>query len=181
MCDLATASLAFAAVGAMTSAGGAMMQGQAQSQAAAYQAAVAMNNEKVAKQNATMALEQGEAQEQAQRQKTAQMVGTERAVMGANDIEMNSGSALNVQKSTVETGELDALTIRSNAQLNSRNFLQQASNFGSQAGLLSAQSSWAMDAGIMGAGSSLLGGASTITNNMFRNQQLGLLTGGGGN
>ncbi len=175
MCDLVTAALVTSAVGAMTSAGGALMNASAQSAAASYQAQVAQNNAKYAQQNATLALQQGAVQEAAQRQKTAQMVGTERAVMGANDIEMNSGSPLQVQRSTVETGDLDALTIRSNAQIASTNDLQQSANFTAQAGLLSAQSSWAMDAGMFGAGSSLLGGASSFTNSYLQFQQKGLL------
>jgi hypothetical protein len=71
-------------------------------------------------------------------------------------------------------GEVDAMTIRYNAQLAARNQLTQAANFGAQAGLYSAQAGYDTSAGYLGIGSSLLGGASSISNKWLQYSQSGI-------
>lgn len=194
MCELTT----LATMALVSSTLGAGMSAISQYQAGKYNAAVAQNqqviaqnnqilaqrNQNIAKQNADLALEQGQAQEQAQRQKTAQMIGAERAAMGASGVDLGSGSALSVQTSTAETGELDALTIRNNSMLQSRNYLNQAENFGTeamnfanqassygvQAELANSQANW-------GVANSILGGASGVSDKWLSYQRWGVLGG----
>ncbi len=151
----------------VASVGGAVMQGYSQSQAANYNAQVARNNQIIAQQNANLALQQGQVAEQAQQQKTAQMIGGLEAQEGASGVELSSGSPLSVRSSAAETGELDALTIRYNAQLQARNYMTQASSFGAQAGLYSAQSNWAV-------ANSILGGASSVSDKWLNYQLRGV-------
>jgi hypothetical protein len=143
------------------------MQGMSQSQAANYNAQVARNNQVLAQQNAKLAIQEGGVQEQAQRQKTSQLIGAEVAQGAASGVNPNTGSALNVRSSAGETGELDALTIRYNAQLAARNALIQGSSFGAQAGLYSAQSDWAV-------ANSILGGASSVSDKWLKYNQFGI-------
>jgi hypothetical protein len=157
---LAGASLLF-------SGAGAIMEGQAQSASADYNAQVARNNQVIAQQNAQIALQQGDAAEQAQRQKTAQTIGAELAQEAASGVEPNSGSPLNVRASEAETGELNALTTRYNYGLQARNDLTQASSYGAQAGLYGAQADWALPA-------SILGGASSVSSKWAMYQQNGI-------
>jgi len=156
------------AVGSVTSAVGSVTQGRANSDAAMYQAAVARNNALVADQNAQYAIEAGRRSESAQRQKTAQLIGAQRASMAANGIDINSGSPLNLQADTAQVGELDALTIRNNAARQAYNFRVQAGDFEANAGLLTMQAANAKKAGNIGAFSSLVGGASSVSDKWLR-------------
>jgi hypothetical protein len=65
--------------------------------------------------NAREALRQGEFAETRQRLETAQTKSAQRAAMGANGVDMSTGSALNRLVSTDYLGETDAATIRQNA------------------------------------------------------------------
>ncbi len=161
---IAAASLAASAVGTGVAMYGQSQQAAAQSQAANYQSAVARNNAIIANQNAQAALDAGQAQEQQQRLKTAGLIGAERATMAANGVELDSGSALNVQSSAASLGELDALTVRSNAARQAYGYQTQATNFGAQAQLDNSQASWASATGQIGMASSFLGGASQFGN-----------------
>lgn len=178
MCEpttLAAVAIGTSVLGAGVGALGAYQQSQAQAASAQYQAQVARNNATIAKQNADLALRQGEVAEQAQRQKTAQLIGQARTNMAAQGRTLDSGSALDIQSSAAETGELNALTIRHNAQLKSRDFLNQSNSFTSQAGLLDAQADWAEQAGYFGVGSSILGGASGVSDKWLTYKQKGWL------
>ncbi len=80
------------AVGSLVaSAGGSIMQGVSQSQAANYQAQVARNNQVIAQQNAKLAIQEGGVQEQAQREKTSQLIGGEIAQEAASGVSPNTG------------------------------------------------------------------------------------------
>lgn len=156
------------AVGSLVaSAGGSIMQGVSQSQAANYQAQVARNNQVIAQQNAKLAIQEGGVQEQAQREKTSQLIGGEIAQEAASGVSPNSGLALNVRSSAAETGELDALTIRYNSQLAARNAEISGMNYGAQAGLYSSQANWASM-------NSILGGASSVSSKWLQYNQTGV-------
>lgn len=169
------AALALAAVSAATSAYGAYEQGQAQSEAANYQAQVAKNNQDIANQNAQFALQQGQQQEAAKREQTAQTISTERAFTAASGIDPNKGSPLRIQGDTAGLGALDASVISTNAARTAWGFQTQGMNFGAQAGLLQQQSSSAAAAGNVGAFSSIIGGASSVANKWQIDKALGLL------
>lgn len=101
-------SLATTLVGGIVSGIGAQQQAQAQANAANYNAAVARNA-------ATFAKQQGEVQAQANDRKTAAMIGRQRAVYAAGNLDVNSGSPLDIQADTAQFGRLNSLTIRNNA------------------------------------------------------------------
>ena len=173
------ATLAVAGIVASVAGTGASMFGQyesaqAQSQAANYQAQVARNNQIIANQNAGIAVQQGQQQEETQRIKTGEIIGNELAAQGASGVNPNIGSALDVRSSAAETGELDANSIRYNSQLKARDFTTQASSYGAQAGLYSAEAGWDMTAGYLGMGSSILGGASSVSDKWLRYQMNGI-------
>jgi len=154
------------------SVGGAVMNAQAQSQSAAYNAQVARNNQTIANQNAGLALEQGQQAEQTQRIKTGEMISGIEAGQAASGVNPNEGSPLSVRSSAAETGELDALTIRYNANLQAQNLKYQGSMYGSQAGLDVAQ-------GQYGVAASILGGASSVSSKWLQYNQSGVSGGSG--
>lgn len=141
---------------------GAMQQGQAQADAATYQAQVARNNQIVAEQNAAYARQAGAAQEAGQRMRTAALAGKQKAFAAANGFDVNSGSNVDLLGSTATLGELDAQTIRNNAARTAAGYVSQGADFGSQAGLLDNQRRAAATAGTISGAASLLGGASSF-------------------
>jgi len=158
--------LAYAGIGASLLSGGIQMAGQAQS--AAAQRAAAQYNAQIAANNAQAAMDQGRFAEQQQRMKNAALLSQQKANLAANGVEIDSGSALDVQSSSAQMGELDALTIRYNAQ-------NKANNYLSQAGLSQMTADAAETAGTIGVASSMLGTASSVSDKWLTYQNKGIM------
>lgn len=169
--SLQTFAMASSAAASLTGAVGSLTTGNANGQAAQYQAAVARNNEVVAKQNSDFALSAGRRQEEAQRLKTAQVIGMQRAQLAHSGIDIGSGSALRLQEDTARVGELDALTIRNNAARAAYGYEVQASDFGANAGMLDRTAKNARTAGAIGAFTSIVGGAGSVSDKWLRWKQ----------
>jgi hypothetical protein len=149
-------------VGAGVSAGGSILGGTAQGNAASYQAAVAKNNSIIADQNAAYAVEAGNAQAAATSLKGAATAGKIKAAQAANNVDVNSGSAVNVQKSSRELNELDTETVLNNAELQAYGYRSAATGYQAQAGLEEMQAEEAPIGGYLSAGGNLLSAASSI-------------------
>ena len=167
---MAAAAPYLAAGSIVTGVAGSVMQGEASAQSANYMAQVAANNQKIAQQNANMALEQGAIREEAQKEQTGSEIGSMRAAYGAMGVGPNSGSALDVRSGAAETGELNAETIKYNAHVQAWNDLNQAGSYGGQSQLYQSQAGW-------DTAGSILGGAATVSNKWLQWQ---LMSGGGG-
>lgn len=126
-------------IGAVASAGasviGGIAAGNAQKQAADYNAQVQQNNAITAQRNATIASEMGEQQAQQRGMQTAQNVGKAKAVFGAAGIDPLTGSASDTESGIESAGLTDVQTIQSNAARQAWGYQTQASNFQAQAGL----------------------------------------------
>jgi len=146
---------------ALVSAYGAISSGQAQSQAAAYQSQVNANNAVIAQQNAQYARQAGDAQAAQKQMETAQQTGAIRAAAAANGLDVNNGTALNVQTSQKLLGNNDVLNIRNNALRQVYGYQAQATGFEAQGQLDQMQSSSATSGSILSATGSLLSGASS--------------------
>ncbi len=154
----AVAGVASAAAGAV----GSMQAAKAQATNARFQSQVAQNNATIEKQNADYAAKAGQEAATVQSLKEAQTAGAIKASQAANNIDVNSGSAVDVQESQKETGELDTLTVMNNAMLQSYGYNTQATNFSAEAGLQSQQADQAETGGLISAAGGLLGGASSV-------------------
>lgn len=161
--DPATLTLISMGASAGMQAVGAEQSASAEASAANYQASVARNNQVIANQNATYAIQAGQAEEDQKRRQTAQVIGSERAAFGANGINPDTGSGVDVQSSSKEMGELDALTIRSNAEKTATGYKDQGMNFAAQAGLDQSQAQNALTAGNLNAFSDITSGASSVS------------------
>ena len=139
---------------------GAMNSADAQKQAFAYQAQVAANNADIARQQATLAIQNGQTREQTQQLKTGQIYGAQRAAMAANGIDLGEGSATDMLATTRFMGDRDALTIRDDAARSAWAARVQAASYDSQGSLMRAQGD-AIDPMMAGA-TSLLGSAASI-------------------
>lgn len=117
----AVAAIPFIAMGAS-----ALIQGQ---QAAAQGEATAqanLQNAAFAEEAANDAIARGGMDEDQQRLATRAAIGTQRAGFAANGVDVNSGSAADIQDDTAALGELDALTIRNNAAREAWGYRTQA-------------------------------------------------------
>jgi len=157
---LSANALSIAALGSVAgSAAGSIASGREQAASAKYNAQVQSNNSEIAQQNASLAGAQGAANAAIESQKTRAQVGGIKAAQSANNLNINTGSAVDVQSSAAELGELNALTIRSNAAKTAYGFQTQAASATAQANLDKSQASYDEPAGYLKAGTTLLGSA----------------------
>lgn len=173
---IAIASLVAAAAGTAVSAVGQSQQAKAAAAASSYQAQVARNNQILAERAALDAQDRGRIAEQRQRIATRALQGRQRAVLAGNNVDVNLGSAVNLQADTAGLGELDALTIRSNAEREALGFRQQGMNFGAQSDLLSSQASSQRAAGSAGMFGTILTGAGSVASKWYGFQSEGVFS-----
>ena len=162
---MAVASTVTAAAGAGVAAYGAHQQGEAQ-------AAAANANAKLAIQQGQSTMDASRINEQQTYREGDQLLGQARASMGANGVELNSGSALAVQQ------DIGARTGQNVADQDYNARLQQWGGT-AQAGLLTAQASNDVTAGDTSAAGTLLSGASQVAGKWAGYQQAGVFGGGG--
>ena len=174
---LGAASMGMSALSGISGIMGAQQSASAKSAAERYQAQVAANNATIANQNATTALQAGQAAEAAQRMKTAGLIGSQRAGLAANGVQLNSGSALDVQSDAASLGELDALTIRSNAARTAAGYEAQAGNSTAQSQLDQAQAGWADTTGTLNSAVAGLSSASSVSDKWMKAYQGGTYNG----
>ena len=161
MC-IATIAAVGALAGAGVSAAGTVYSGMATGDAASYQAEVARNNSLIAEQNAKYASEAGTAQATAVSLKGAAKMGKIKTAQAANNIDVNTGSAVDVRASEREAGVLDTATVLSNAELEAYGYRTAATGYTAEAGLLGTQAEEAPIGAGIGATGSLLSGVSAV-------------------
>ncbi len=176
MAFLAPLAIPLAVAGGVVGAMGAIQSSQAAASAAKYNAAVAEQNAAIQKRNASMAIQAGEQRVAMEGLKTKAKVGGIMATQGAQGVDVMSGSALDVRSSAADLGELDALTVRSNAVKEAYGYEVNAMNDKAQAALDRKQASASLASGWYGAAGSLLGAASSAGSQFAKWQA----TGGGG-
>jgi hypothetical protein len=177
MC-IATVTAIAAVTAAVTGATAAVAGGIAQQRSANYQAQVARNNAVIAQQNAAHAASAGAAQTEAASMKAAQRQGLLRAALGANGLDVNSGSAADVQTGQRELGNLDAATTANNAALEVYGYQTQSGNQTAQSGLYGLEAAFApaegalKGAGILLSNSSVDSALAHGANDIFGSSQL---------
>lgn len=172
---LATASLVGSAVGGLTSAFGSLFGGAGQQAAYNYKAQVALNNKKIAEQNARYALQAGENEALISGMKTRAQLGTTLARQGASGLDVNSGSAVDVRESEAEIGSFNQMMIRANAARTSYGYKTQAMNFQAEAVSDKMAGENAMTAGEIGGLSSLIGGGTAVADKWYKFTEAGAL------
>lgn len=111
--DLAAGS-AMSGWGNALTLGGIGLSGFSGYEGAARSNAAARYNASAAQAEAASTLQSGVAAEQQQRLRTAQTIGAAQAAYGAGGVDTGSGSPLQVEASTAQMGEFDALATRAN-------------------------------------------------------------------
>lgn len=149
-------------LGSATSAVGTIMGGVSTAAAADYNAQVAQNNAQIAQQNAAYSMAAGQAKTETQGLQEAETLGAIKTSQAASGIDVNTGSALDVQKGQREKGLLDQQTVLNNAELQAYGYQTQAAGFQSQAALDQAEAAQAPIGAAIGAAGGLLSGASSV-------------------
>jgi hypothetical protein len=151
-----------ALAGAAISAVGSIEQGQAQSNAANYQSQVAANNAKIAQQNAAYSLAAGQVQATDQGLKNRAQGGRIVASQAANNVDVNSGSAVAVQQSQRETGMENVQQTLQNANLQAYGYRTGAISDTAQSQLYGLEANQAPIGADLGAAGGLLSHASSF-------------------
>lgn len=141
-----------------------VQQGKAQQAQYEYQAAVDRNNQQIAQWQAQDALDRGAEEERRRRVQTNQQIGTQRTQFASSGIDLGSENVIDTLSDTAMIGELDALTIRSNAEREAFGHEVQAQNFENSATANTTAGENARTTGTLNATSTILGGASTVSN-----------------
>ncbi len=165
----ATTAVAVAGLALSAAGTGIGVLGQMNAQAAAgaqanYMAQLARQRQQVADQQARDARQRGDVAVQRQRDLTAQRIGTQTAALAAQGTDLE-GSPTDILGDTARAGEHDALTLKANAAREAWGYRVQGAGFGADAAL---QGSFRPS--YLGAGASLLSGASSLADKWARFQ-----------
>lgn len=155
---LGVASTVFTATGTYT-------QAKAQRGMAQYNAQIARNNAKVAEWQAQDATRRGEEEAAAVGRQTRLQKGAQRARMAASGLDLNVGTAQELQDQTDFFGKIDQGTARDNAAKEAWSIRQRGANFQSEAAMQSATAR-SISPGFA-ATTSLLGGASRVADRWY--------------
>lgn len=163
---IAGASLAFTAAGTAMQVMGQAQQAQSQQAMYGYQAAVGRNNQSAANSMAVDAETRGKAEEQRRRTRTSLLMGTQQAALASQGTDLE-GSPTDILGDTAAAGEVDALTIRSNAAREAWGYRTKGVEFGNEIALAnSRQGSSGLSA--LGVGASLIAGAGSVADRWYR-------------
>lgn len=99
----------------MSSVGNSYAQSQALRARGDYQKMVGQSNAHLAQIQASDAIDRGNLAAEHNQDKTRQLVGAQRASMAAQGVDVNTGSAANLQSDSETLGALDSMTLRNNA------------------------------------------------------------------
>ncbi|WP_289296350.1 hypothetical protein [uncultured Reyranella sp.] len=180
MSGITTASaitLGLSAVGTGMGVMGQISQQNAQAQAASaaqaqavYQAQVARQNEELMRRQAADAIQRGQVAEQNRRSLMQQQIGQQTAALAGQGTDF-TGTETDILGDTRAAGELDALTIRANADREAYAYRLQGLGLANEATLQSARAANSTySPSYLGAGASLLAGASTLSDKWRRFQ-----------
>jgi len=116
------------AVGAISSAATAYSQAQAYEAQGYYQKKMSKINASFAEMEAEDAIKRGDREAGDVRRRGKKIHGAQRAALAAQGIDIDSGSALDIQDEARSMTEQDALTVRNNAWREAWGYRVQASN-----------------------------------------------------
>lgn len=131
-----------------------LMGAKSAQETGAAQASAARQNAAYSDIAASDSIKRGATDEDQQRLQTMGAIGTQRAGFAANGVDVNSGSAANIQDDTAQLGEFDALTIRNNAAKEAWGYRTQSQTFRESAKTAEKSAKNNMFGSLLGAGAS---------------------------
>lgn len=131
---------ASSAVNAVGSAASSYQQSQAIKAQGNYQKNQLQFNAQVAELQATDAINRGNKEASTKKRQTKQIIGSQRAALAAQGIEVNEDTASLIQQDTAGLGAEDVQTIKNNAWREAWGYRVQALDYNSKAGFTSVAS-----------------------------------------
>ena len=169
MCDISTAlSVVSGVVGFI----GSRRQAQAEQQQAAFNAAVARNNEILAQRAAEDAILRGEADAAKQGEITRQFKARQRTALAGGGVRVGVGSALDIETDVSAVGREEEAIIRRNAEREALGFRTQGMDFAASAELAALKGEQSRRAAGISAFSTLLTVGSSV-NDAFKKRPTG--------
>lgn len=162
------ASIATTILGAGLSIKGQKQEAAATKASAEYQAGILRSNQELAEREAVDAIDRGEINVRNQRMSVRQLIGRQRAVLAANGVLVDSGSALDIVSETAALGTEDILTLRMNAEREADSYRLQAKNAGEGAAYAISSGASASRAASTAAMGTLIGAAGTVADRWYR-------------
>ncbi len=162
MAVAAPVMIGMAVAGAGMKAVGTLTQGAAAQNAANYQAQVARNNATIARQQAEYSTAAGMTQAETASRKSAAIGGKIKTAQAASGIDVNTGSAVDVQVGQRMTGQLDTETTLNNALLQAYGYRAKATEYEAEADLSEMKGKSAKIGSYFEAAGNLLSDASSI-------------------
>lgn len=159
---MAITSTVLGGAGAGISAYGALTKGAADSAMYGYQQGIAQINQKIQKQNADYAIATGEVEAQQSGMKTAGQVSQTKVQQSASGLDVNSGSNVTVRDSETAIGQQNQDIIRSSAARKAYGFEVEGAQAEAQGNIYGMAAKTSQTAGILGAVSSIIGGAGSV-------------------
>ena len=160
MCDLITGlMIASTGLGVM----GDIQEGKANAANAEYQQQVALMNAGFTGEKITDAAVRGAESEQQVRREGAQVIGSQRATMGATGIDMTFGSPLDMILGTAQEIEMDAFRSRQNTGREIQDLEQTRANQLADAGALGSAAKNYRTAGVFNALGTAASGAAGVS------------------
>lgn len=138
----------------------------AQKGADEYMARVHADNARISEQNARNLETQGDTEVKQHRLKISQLIGTQRSLMGASNVELDSGSPLDTQVDTATIGEMDVETIKENTRLAAHGERMRGWEATTRGQMASASA--ANNSPLLSAGTNLLAGAGSVADRWYR-------------
>lgn len=139
-----------------------------------YQSSIATLNQHIDEQNAEFARQTGEQDSAQYGFKAGQRMGKITTAQASSGFDVRSGSNAQVRSSQQHLDQLDIDVIRSNAAKTAYGYELQGAAAGAQASLYKMAGDNAMSAGIIGAGSSLLGTAGSVSSEWLQGNKSNL-------
>lgn len=176
MCDPTT--LAVASIAATGLSGGMQFMAQrqagaAQANALRYQAEVDQNNQIIQNRLAVDAIDRGKEEERMHRIKIGQLKGQQINAFAKNNVQVDSGTPADVLADTAMIGELEALTIRNNAEREAYGYKVNAMNYGASAQNNRMAATQAKKSGNTSAFTSALSSAGSVAGKWYDYKQSG--------
>lgn len=160
--------------GGVLSAIGASKQGDAQASMYNYRAQVARINANIERQNAAWSRTKGDQEAVQYGQKAAQQRGAILAAQGASGVDVNSGSAKDVQRSQEAIKDTDLSTLRSNTAKIAYDYETKAVMDENQATLDVMSGDYAKEAAKYKVAESIIGSVSSVSSKWQQGKSIGL-------
>lgn len=148
--------------GTAAKAGGQIKGGQSASKADYYRAAIADRNAEQYDKAAERVVEGGMIASDAVGLKGAQTVGKIKVAQAANNVDVNTGSAVSVRAAAARAGKLDQDTVLSNSQLQGYGYRVRGASERANAALSAAEAEDKKRGSALAAAGTIIGGASAL-------------------